>query len=36
MDSKYLYGAKQGFTWEYGNPAFFWATRNGMRGRDLP
>jgi type II secretory pathway pseudopilin PulG len=30
------YGADQGFEWKYGNPAFFWATRDGIRGRDLP
>lgn len=35
MNSNMLYGAPQGFTWEYGNPGFFWATRNGIRGRDI-
>ena len=29
------YGAPQGFVWEYGQPAHFWATRDGVRGRDL-
>lgn len=29
------YGAAQGFTWTYGQPAYFWRTRNGIRGRDL-
>jgi len=31
----YQYGLGQGFKWTYGNPAFFWATRDGIRGRDL-
>ena len=31
----YEYGANQGFTWTYGNPAYFWATRDGIRGRDF-
>jgi prepilin-type N-terminal cleavage/methylation domain-containing protein len=35
MDNRFLFGARQGFTWTYGNPAFFWATRNGIRGRDF-
>jgi prepilin-type N-terminal cleavage/methylation domain-containing protein len=35
MDNKYLYGKRQGFTWDYTRPAYFWATRNGVRGRDL-
>jgi len=35
MDFNMLYGAPQNFQWEYGNPAFFWATRNGLRGRDI-
>jgi len=30
-----LYGAGQGFRWTFGNPAFFWATRNGIRGSDI-
>lgn len=29
------YGAPQGFQWTYGGPAYFWATRNGLRGRDI-
>lgn len=36
MGGKMIFGEKEGFTWEYGNPAFFWATRNGLKGRDLP
>ena len=35
MDKKMLFGAPN-FTWDYTNPAFFWATRDGIRGRDLP
>lgn len=35
MDQKMAYGRRQGFEWTYGNPGFFWATRNGVRGRDL-
>jgi len=35
MDKKMLFGAPQGFTWDYTNPAFFWATRDGIRGRDI-
>lgn len=35
MSGRFLYGAEQGFTWEYGKPAFFWRTRNGIYGRDL-
>lgn len=35
MNGYLEFGPKQGFSWEYGNPAFFWATRNGIRGRDF-
>ncbi len=35
MSTKMWFGAEQGFTWEYRNPAFFWATRDGVRGRDF-
>lgn len=36
MDSNYImYGSQQGFTWTYGQPAYFWRTRDGIRGRDL-
>ncbi|HYE03404.1 MAG TPA: type II secretion system protein [Phycisphaerales bacterium] len=35
MNNQMLYGAPQGFTWTFGQPAFFWATRDGLRGRDL-
>jgi prepilin-type N-terminal cleavage/methylation domain-containing protein len=31
----YEYGANQGFFWTYGYPAYFWATRDGVRGRDF-
>lgn len=34
--ARYEYGTREGFTWEYGLPAYFWATRDGIRGRDLP
>lgn len=34
--SGYLeYGSPQGFQWTYGGPAYFFATRNGIRGRDF-
>jgi prepilin-type N-terminal cleavage/methylation domain-containing protein len=34
--SGYLeYGLREGFSWTYGNPAYFWATRNGIRGWDF-
>jgi hypothetical protein len=29
------YGPIKGFNWKYGNAAYFWATRNGFRGRDF-
>lgn len=29
------YGAPQGFTWDYTKPAYFFATRNGIRGFDF-
>jgi prepilin-type N-terminal cleavage/methylation domain-containing protein len=35
MDGRMLYGAGQGFTWQYGNPGYFWYTRHGVRGRDF-
>lgn len=35
MGGNMLYGQGQGFKWTYGNPAFFWATRNGIRGQDV-
>jgi len=35
MDGYLEYGQPQGFTWTFGLPAYFWATRNGIRGRDL-
>lgn len=35
MATNFEYGAPQGFTWTYNNPAYFWATRDGIRGRDF-
>ena len=35
MNGYLEFGPTQGFTWEYGNPAYFFATRNGIRGRDI-
>jgi prepilin-type N-terminal cleavage/methylation domain-containing protein len=35
MANAYEYGRPQGFTWEYNRPAYFWFTRNGIRGRDF-
>ncbi len=29
------YGTPQGFRWTYNGPAYFWATRDGIRGRDF-
>jgi len=29
------YNGKEGFTWDFNNPAYFWATRNGVQGRDF-
>jgi len=36
MATKMQYGAPQGFTWTYSKPAYFWRTRNGVKGRDVP
>ncbi len=33
--ANFAYGLNQGFTWTYGQPAYFWATRDGIRGRDF-
>jgi prepilin-type N-terminal cleavage/methylation domain-containing protein len=33
-NSNLLFGLPR-FTWTYGNPAFFWSTRDGLRGRDI-
>jgi prepilin-type N-terminal cleavage/methylation domain-containing protein len=33
---RYDYGINRGFQWTFGQPAYFWATRNRIRGRDLP
>lgn len=35
MDSEYEYAARQGFFWTFNKPAYFWFTRNGIRGRDF-
>ena len=35
MQNNMLYGRAQGFTWDYSRPAYFWATRDGIRGRDI-
>lgn len=33
---RYQYGTPQGFIWTFNKPAYFWRTRNGIQGRDLP
>ncbi|CAN5769060.1 hypothetical protein BH11PLA1_BH11PLA1_04390 [soil metagenome] len=35
MATNFEYGSPQGFNWTYGGPAYFWATRDGIRGRDF-
>jgi prepilin-type N-terminal cleavage/methylation domain-containing protein len=35
MQNGYEYGPREGFQWTYGKPAYFWLTRNGIRGRDF-
>ncbi len=35
MHNRMLYGKEEGFFWDYTRPAFFWATRKGLRGRDI-
>jgi hypothetical protein len=35
MQRQMYFGKAQGFDWDYTNPAFFWATRNGIKGRDF-
>ncbi len=40
MNNEYEYGPAQGFNWWYtvpghSDPAYFWFTRNGIRGRDF-
>lgn len=35
MSSRMMFGKIQGFDWDYTNPAFFWATHDGIRGRDF-
>jgi prepilin-type N-terminal cleavage/methylation domain-containing protein len=32
---QYEYGSMQGFFWTFGDPAYFWFTRNGIHGRDF-
>ncbi|MEZ6318234.1 MAG: prepilin-type N-terminal cleavage/methylation domain-containing protein [Phycisphaerales bacterium] len=29
------YSDREGFTWDYTQPGYFWATRNGLEGRDF-
>ncbi len=36
MNGYLEYGPNQGFFWTYNLPAYFWATRDGIRGRDIP
>jgi prepilin-type N-terminal cleavage/methylation domain-containing protein len=36
MGTRFQYGQAQGFNWVYNQPAYFWRTRDGIRGRDLP
>ncbi len=31
----YYYGSTHGFNWTFGNPAYFYMTRDGIRGRDF-
>lgn len=33
--SQYEYGSNQGFIWTFNKPAYFWFTRDGIRGRDF-
>jgi len=35
MDGYLEYGRPQGFNWTFSGPAYFWATRDGVRGRDF-
>ena len=35
MHGKLLFGKQEGFDWDYPNPAYFWATREGLHGRDF-
>ena len=30
-----MYEQRQGFTWDYTNPGYLWATRNGLQGQDF-
>jgi prepilin-type N-terminal cleavage/methylation domain-containing protein len=33
---RYDYGINRGFVWTFNQPAYFWATRDGVHGRDIP
>ena len=33
--SLFEYGLPQGFVWTYNQPAYYFATRNGIKGRDF-
>jgi prepilin-type N-terminal cleavage/methylation domain-containing protein len=35
MHDRMLYGKEEGFIWDYTRPAYFWATRKGIKGRDV-
>ncbi|MFI4897296.1 MAG: prepilin-type N-terminal cleavage/methylation domain-containing protein [Phycisphaerales bacterium JB059] len=35
MSGRQAYGAREGFDWDYSQPAYFWRTRNGVKGRDF-
>ena len=35
MHGRMLYGKEEGFTWNYTKPAYFFATRKGLKGRDF-
>ncbi len=35
MHNRMLYGREEGFIWDYTRPAYFWATRKGLKGRDV-
>ena len=35
MSNALEYGQREGFTWTYNQPAYFFATRDGIRGRDF-
>ncbi len=35
MSGRQKYGEREGFDWDYTQPAYFWRTRNGLNGRDF-